>query len=68
MIPEISNHSYQQRLKCPELISLLQRRLRGQLIEVFKYLNMTCYTIAQRPIRNLSKWQRRLCVEIVDYS
>ena len=39
MIPEIRNHSYQQRLKDLKLISLVQRRLRGQLIEVFKYLN-----------------------------
>ena len=40
MIREIRNHSYQQRLKNLELISLIQRRLRGQLIEVFKYLNI----------------------------
>ena len=39
IIPEIRNHSYQQRLKDLKLISLIQRRLRGQLIEVFKYLN-----------------------------
>ena len=39
MIPEIRNHSYQQRIKDLELISLVQRRLRGQLIEVLKYLN-----------------------------
>ena len=39
MITEIRNHSYQQRLKDLKLISLIQRRLRGQLIEVFKYLN-----------------------------
>ena len=39
MIPEIRNPSHQQRLKELELISLVQRRLRGQLIEVFKYLN-----------------------------
>ena len=38
MIPEITNHSYSQRLKDLNLISLQQRRLRGQLIEVFKYL------------------------------
>ena len=36
MIPEIRNHSCHQDL---DLISLVQRRLRGQLIEVFKYLN-----------------------------
>ena len=39
MIPEIINHSYHQRIKDLDLISLVQRRLRGQLIEVFKYLN-----------------------------
>ena len=32
-------HSYQQRLKNLELISLVQRRLRGQRIDVLKYLN-----------------------------
>ena len=36
MIPEIRNHSY--RLKDLNLISLEQRRLREQLIEVVKYL------------------------------
>ena len=39
VIPKIRNHSYQQRLKDLKLISLVQRRLRLQLIEVFKYLN-----------------------------
>ena len=39
MIPEIKNHSYHQRIQDLDLISLVQRRLRGQLIEVFKYLN-----------------------------
>ena len=39
IIPEIRNHSYQQRLKDLELISLVQRRLREQFIEVFKYQN-----------------------------
>ena len=39
MIPEIRNHTYQQRLKDLKLISLVQRRIREQLIEVFKYLN-----------------------------
>ena len=33
------NHSYHQRIQDLNLISLVQRRLRGQLIEVFKYLN-----------------------------
>ena len=39
MISQIRNHSYQQRIQDLDLISLIQRRLRGQLIEVFKYLN-----------------------------
>ena len=39
MIPEIRNHSYQQRLKDLELISFVEIRLRGHLIEVFNYLN-----------------------------
>ena len=39
MIPEIRNHSCHRRIWDLDLISLVQRRLRGQLIEVFKYLN-----------------------------
>ena len=39
MIPEIRNHCYHQRIQDLDLINLVQRRLRGQLIEVFKYLN-----------------------------
>ena len=39
MIPEIGNHSYHQRIQDLDLISLVQRRLRGQVIQVFKYLN-----------------------------
>ena len=39
MIPEIRNHSYQQRLKDFKLIIFVQRRLLRQLIEVFKYLH-----------------------------
>ena len=39
MIPEIRNQSYHQRIQNVDLISLAQRRLRRQLIEVFKYLN-----------------------------
>ena len=39
MIPELRNHSYHQRIQDLDLISLVQRRLRGQLIEVFKYLD-----------------------------
>ena len=39
MILEIRNHSYHQRIQDLDLISLVQRRLRGQLIKVIKYLN-----------------------------
>ena len=39
MISEIRNHSYYQQLQDLDLIGLVQRRLRGQLIEAFKYLN-----------------------------
>ena len=35
MIPEIRNYSYHQRIQDLDLISLVQRRLRGQLIELF---------------------------------
>ena len=35
MIPEIRNHSYLQRTQYLDLISLRQRRLRGQPIEVY---------------------------------
>ena len=39
MILEIRNHSYHPRIQDLDLISLVQRRLRGQLIEVFKHPN-----------------------------
>ncbi|KAF2344593.1 hypothetical protein FHG87_024652 [Trinorchestia longiramus] len=39
MIPELHNHSFERCLQHLELISLEQRRLRGQLIKTFKYLN-----------------------------
>ena len=39
MIPEIRYHCYHQRIQDHDLISLVQRKLRGQLIEVFKCLN-----------------------------
>ena len=39
MIPEIRSHSYHQRIQELDLISRVQRRLRGQLTEEFKYLN-----------------------------
>ena len=39
MIPKIRNHSYHQRIQDLDLISLVHRRLRGQLIEAFKFLD-----------------------------
>ena len=39
MIPEIRSHCNNQRIQDLDLITLVQRRLGGQLIEVFKYLN-----------------------------
>ena len=48
MIPEIRSHSYHQRIHGLDLISLVQRRLRGQLIEVFKYLNRFTTASARR--------------------
>ena len=39
MIPEIRNYSYHQRIQDHDIISLVQRRLRLQLFDVFKYLN-----------------------------
>ena len=48
MIPEIRHHSYRQRIQDLDLIRLVQRRLRGQLIEVFKYLNRFTTASAKR--------------------
>ena len=48
MIPEIRNHSYHQRIQDLDLIGLVQRRLRGHLIEVFKYLNRFTTASARR--------------------
>ncbi|KAF2344075.1 hypothetical protein FHG87_025169 [Trinorchestia longiramus] len=39
MTPELRNLSYERRHQRLELVSLEQRRLQGQLIETFKYLN-----------------------------
>ncbi|KAF2344889.1 hypothetical protein FHG87_024355 [Trinorchestia longiramus] len=39
MIPTLHNPSYERRLQQLELIFLEQRRLRGQLIETYKYPN-----------------------------
>ena len=39
LVPEIRIHSYHQRIHDLDLISIVHRILREQLIEVFKYLN-----------------------------
>ncbi|KAF2345405.1 hypothetical protein FHG87_023839 [Trinorchestia longiramus] len=39
MIPVLCNFSYERRLQHLQLISVDQRRVRGELIETFKYLN-----------------------------
>ncbi|KAF2355088.1 hypothetical protein FHG87_014156 [Trinorchestia longiramus] len=39
IIPELRNLSYERHLEELEHISLQQKRLRGKLIEAFKYLN-----------------------------
>ena len=38
LIPELRNTPYEERLRRLSLIPLKQRRLRGQLIETYKYL------------------------------
>ena len=47
MIPEIRNHSFHLQIQDLDLVSLVQRRLRGQLIEVFKYLYRFTAAIAR---------------------
>ena len=39
MTSEIRHHSYHQQIHDLDLINFVQRRLQGQLIEVFTYLN-----------------------------
>ena len=64
MIPEIRNLSHQQRIQDLDLISFVQMRLRGQLIEVLKYLNefstasarwLFDYEVNDRTINNRAK-------------
>ena len=47
MIPELRSHSYHQRIQDLDLISLTQRRLRIQLIKMFKYLNRSTIASAR---------------------
>ena len=39
MIPSLRNLSYEERLKRLSMFSLRRRRLRGDMIEVFKMIN-----------------------------
>ena len=47
MVPEIWKHVYNQRIHDFELISTVQIRIRGQLIEVFTYLKIFINTMAR---------------------
>ena len=47
IIPNIRNHSYHQRIQDLDLISHVQRRLRGQIIEVFNYVNRFLLTVQE---------------------
>ena len=81
LIPELRNRSYEDRLRELNLFSLEQRRLRGQLIEVFKILrgfdNVDCTTMftlsEDRRTRNhgfkleLRHYNRDLCGNFFSY-
>ncbi|XP_053390990.1 uncharacterized protein LOC128553828 [Mercenaria mercenaria] len=50
MIPGLSNFSYEEKLRTLKLLTLKYRRLRGDMIEVFKLLNdMYYYDKSQLP-------------------
>ena len=51
MIPEIRNHRDHQQIQYLDLISLVHRRLRGQLIEVFKIPASIHYSQCKRALR-----------------
>ena len=59
LIPEIRNKGYERRLVELDLLTLEQRRLRGQLIETFKIVRGFCavdprtmFTLNENPTRN----------------
>ena len=54
MIPEIRTHSYHQRIQDLDIISLVQIRLQGQLIEVLKYLNRFTTASATGTFNNIN--------------
>ena len=81
LIPSIRNRSYEDRLRELNLFTLEQRRLRGQLIEVFKilrgfdnvdYRNM--FELSEGRTRNhgyklvLKRYNRDLCGNYFTYS
>ena len=59
MIPEIRKDSYHQRIQDFDLIGLVQRRLRGQLIEVFKCLRVFPKIFAHGNSKNEIKQRNR---------
>ena len=59
LIPELRNLGYERRLLALDLLTLEQRRLRGQLIETFKIVrgmsslnSSTVFTLSDNPTRN----------------
>ena len=59
LIPEIRNFGYERRLLALDLLTLEQRRLRGQLIETFKIVtglssldSSAVFTLSDVPTRN----------------
>ena len=59
LIPEIRNFGYERRLLALDLLTLEQRRLRGQLIETFKIIrglssldSRAVFTLSDNPTRN----------------
>lgn len=58
LVPELRHYGYERRLVALDLMTLEQRRLRGQLIETYKImrghstLDPTVFSLSQNPTRN----------------